>query len=113
MLVLAILVVRQRRQFGVLIGDGGVEEVVRAVRAFGNAAEYTPAGVASLALLALCGANVWLVHAIGLMLLLGRLAHAVGLSRSVGVSAGRLAGTVLTWAAYLAATALLLFYSVP
>jgi len=35
------------------------------------------------------------------------------LSRNVGVSVGRLVGTVMTWLAFLIAGALLIFYAVP
>jgi uncharacterized membrane protein YecN with MAPEG domain len=113
MLVLAVLVVRQRQRHNVLIGDDGVPELVRAVRAFGNATEYAPAGIAALAILAVVGANPVVVNAVGALLFLGRLAHAWGLSRNAGSSIGRLSGTVLTWLAFLVAGALLLFYSVP
>ena len=113
LLVLAVLVTRQRRAHGVLIGDGGVPELARAVRAFGNATEYAPAGMAALAILALTGAGALMVHGVGLLLFLGRVAHALGISRSEGVSIGRSAGALLTWLAFLIAGALLLFYAVP
>ncbi len=113
MLVLAILVTRQRRRHNVTIGDNGVEELTRAVRAFGNASEYAPAGIGALAILAVTGANPLLIHAVGGLLFVGRLAHAWGLSRNAGVSIGRLGGTILTWMAFLIAGVLLLFYSVP
>jgi uncharacterized membrane protein YecN with MAPEG domain len=113
MLALSLLVVRQRRRHGVLIGDEGVPELIRAVRAFGNAAEYAPVGLGALAVLAVAGASAAVVHGVGFLLFFGRLAHAWGLSRSAGASLGRTVGTVLTWLAFVAAAALLLFYSVP
>ncbi len=113
MLVLAVLVVRQRQRHHVLIGDDGVPELVRAQRAFGNASEYAPAGIAALAILAVAGAHPVLVHGVGALLFFGRLAHAAGLSRSTGMSIGRSGGIVLTWLAFLIAGALLIFYSVP
>jgi uncharacterized membrane protein YecN with MAPEG domain len=113
LLVLSMLVVRQRQRHQVAIGDGGVDEVVRAARAFGNAAEYIPAGLGALAVLALAGARPLVVHGVGLLLLLGRLAHAWGLSTSAGMSLGRSAGMVMTWLALLIAGALLLFYALP
>ena len=113
LLVLSILVVRQRQRHRVTIGDGGVEEVLRATRAFGNATEYVPAGLAALAILALAGARPLVVHGVGSLLLLGRLAHAWGLSTNVGLTLGRSAGMILTWLAFLIAGALLLFYSLP
>jgi uncharacterized membrane protein YecN with MAPEG domain len=108
LLVLSALVVRQRQRHRVLFGDGGVEAVLRASRVFGNAAEYIPAGLAALAILALTGARPLVVHGVGVLLLLGRLAHAWGLSSSAGLTFSRTAGMVLTWLAFLIAGALLL-----
>ena len=112
LLVLAVLVTRQRQRHRVLIGDDGIQELVRAVRAFGNASEYIPAGMGALALLALVGAPPIVVHGIGLVLFLGRLAHAWGLSLNAGVSIGRTVGSILTWLSYLAAAVILLFYAI-
>ncbi|HEY3815336.1 MAG TPA: MAPEG family protein [Caulobacteraceae bacterium] len=109
MLVLSTLVVRQRRRHSVVIGDDGIPELVRAQRAFGNAAEYIPAGIAALGVIALAGAPAWVVHAIGLTLFLGRASHAVGLSLSAGVSIGRTVGMLLTWVAWLASAVVLIF----
>jgi uncharacterized membrane protein YecN with MAPEG domain len=113
MLVLSVLVVRQRQKHRVLIGDEGVPDLMLAVRAFGNAAEYAPAGMAALALMALVGAQPLVVHVVGALLFAGRIGHAWGLSRSSSPTLGRSIGMVLTWLAFLIAGALLLFYSVP
>ena len=113
LLVLSVLVVRQRQRHHVLIGDGGVPDVQQAVRAFGNAAEYVPASIGALAILAVVGAQPMVVHALGFIFLLGRLVHAWGISRNLGTTWGRAGGTMLTWLAFLVAGALLLFYSVP
>jgi uncharacterized membrane protein YecN with MAPEG domain len=113
MLGLAVLVVRQRRRHNVLIGDDGVAELIQAQRAFGNAAEYIPAGIGALAILAIAGAHPFLVNGVGGILFSGRVAHAWGLSTSPGASIARSSGIVLTWLAFLVAGALLLFYSVP
>ena len=109
MLVLSTLVVRQRRRHRVVIGDDGIPELVQAQRAFGNAAEYIPSGIAALAVIALAGAPAWVVHAVGLTLFAGRVSHAIGLSLSAGVSIGRSAGMLLTWIAWLAAAVVLIF----
>jgi LPXTG-motif cell wall-anchored protein len=113
LLVLAVLVTRQRRKHQVLIGDGGVPALECAIRAFGNATEYIPTALAGLAILAVAGAPPLLIHPIGLLLFAGRAMHAVGLSRSGGVSWLRTAGVVATWVAYVAAAAALLFYAIP
>lgn len=108
--VLSLLVVRQRQKHKVSIGDGGVPQLTQAVRAFGNAAEYVPAVLAGLAVLALAGAPAWMVHVIGAMLFVGRAAHAVGLSTNQGISLGRSVGQVLTWLALLVSGVTLVFY---
>ena len=110
LLVLSGLVVRERRRHGVVIGDAGVPELLRAQRAFGNAVEYVAPGLGALAVLAVAGAPAIIVHVIGGCLFLGRVAHAVGLSLSASPSLGRTAGMFLTWTAWIAAAAALLLY---
>jgi uncharacterized membrane protein YecN with MAPEG domain len=112
-LVLAVLVTRQRQRHHVLIGDGDLVELARPMRAFGNAAEYVPAALLVLALLAMLGAHPLVVHGMGALLLVARVLHGVGLSNNEGVSFGRTSGAVLTWLYYLLSSALLIFYCLP
>lgn len=113
MLALSVLTVRQRQRTGVVIGDGELEPVVKAMRAFGNAAEYIPAGIGALAALTLVGASWWAIHLVGGVLFLGRLVHAVALSTNLDVSLGRTVGMLMTWLSFLIGAALLIFYSAP
>ena len=113
LLVLSLLVVRQRRAHKVMIGDDGVPELVRASRAFGNAAEYVPICLVGLAVLAAVGAPALVIHALGGALFIGRLGHAVGLSRSSGATPGRALGTLFTWLVMLATGVLLVIFSAP
>lgn len=110
---LSILVVQQRIKHKVLIGDEGIPEMVQAVRAFGNAAEYVPPALAGLAILAVAGASPLVIHITGLALFIGRTLHAVGLSRSGGASFPRTIGMILTWIAYLFLIVTLLVYALP
>lgn len=112
LMVLSILVVRQRRTHKVGVGDKGIDSLQRAARAFGNAAEYIPAGLAVLALLVLVGTPPLTLHLAGATLFIGRLSHAVGLSRSTGVSAGRMAGMVVTYLFLLCGAVTLIFYAI-
>jgi len=113
LLVLSVLVTRQRRKHHIEIGDGGVPALNQAIRAFGNATEYVPAALVGLGLLAMVGAPPLLIHPIGLILFVGRVLHAVGLSRSSGLSWGRAGGVLATWISYIAIAAALLFYAIP
>ena len=113
MLVLSGIVVRARRRHQIAFGDGGVEDMALALRAFGNASEYAPAGLAALAILAVVGAPALLVHAVGATLLAGRVIHAAGLLVMDGTpSMGRVIGMLLTWIALLVAAVSLLAYAV-
>lgn len=103
LVALSGLATRQRRRHGVVFGDQGSPEVARAVRTFGNAAEYVPAAMTAMALMALTGAPAALVHAVGGAFLTGRLAHAWSFSRNAGASIGRVVGMALTWLALLVA----------
>lgn len=94
-LVLAILVVRQRAKHSVSLGDGGNAEVERAIRAHGNNVEYVAIALPGLIALGLLGASLTLLHAAGLLVTVGRVAHAVGISN--GISIFRQLGTLATW----------------
>ena len=85
----------------------------QAIRAFGNATEYVPAALMGLGILAFAGAMPLVIHPIGFILFTGRVLHAVGLSRSGGISWPRTFGVLATWIAYIALAAALLFYAVP
>ncbi|MBY0565319.1 MAG: MAPEG family protein [Hyphomonadaceae bacterium] len=101
LLALALVVVAGRRRHKIRLGDGGNEDFSRAVRAHANAAEYIPAGIAGLALLSLFeGSPLWLLHAAGASLTLGRLLHGVGLNAGM-VNLGRMLGTLLTWVSFV------------
>jgi hypothetical protein len=113
LLVLAVLVTRQRRKHRVALGAGGVPQLEQAIRAHANATEYVPAALIGLVMLAVVGAPPLVVHVIGLALFVGRVAHGIGLSRSGDATPPRAIGILLTWLAYIAAIVALLFYAIP
>ncbi len=112
LLTLSGLTVRRRRRHLVAFGDGGNEDLTSASRAFGNAAEYIPAGLVALTLLALTGANPLMIHVIGGTLMVGRIVHAIGLIFQKGPSLGRVAGMILTYLALIVAAVSLIAYGV-
>ena len=96
---LAFNVSWHRRALGVGLGTGGESRLGAAVRAHGNAAESVPLALILLLLLELNGAPSTAVHALGIALIAGRIAHAQGLLRhGAGVSPGRFYGMLITWA---------------
>jgi uncharacterized protein len=91
------------------IGDGGNHELTRRIRVHGNAIENVPLALLLLLVAELTNVDAAWLHAYGIVLLLGRLLHAFGLSRHAGTSFGRLAGILSTWVAMLAMCLLLLW----
>jgi uncharacterized membrane protein YecN with MAPEG domain len=78
---LSVAVIGLRRKNKVGLGNGGHEDLERAIRAQGNFAEYVPFGVFLIACLELNGAPWWLVAIPGITLIIGRLIHAVGINQ--------------------------------
>jgi uncharacterized membrane protein YecN with MAPEG domain len=109
--VLGIGVSLQRRRAKVSIGDGGDALLRQWIRAHGNYCENAPFGIAALILLPLAGASAWIVHLVGLCLVVGRGAHAQGLTTTSGESPGRMAGTTLTWVGLLVGALALLWHA--
>lgn len=104
LLVIALLVPISRHRHGkrIGLGHGGDEVLVRKIRVHGNFVENVPIALLLLALLELCGMPAGWLWIFGGVLLLARVMHAVGLSRTAGKSFGRFYGTALTWLDLLA-----------
>jgi uncharacterized membrane protein YecN with MAPEG domain len=99
---LASRVIGSRRAQKIGLGDGDDSALRRRIRAHGNFSEYAPLIGLVLLALPLVGAREWLVHLIGLTAVTGRILHAIGLTKTGGVSFGRMVGMLMTLAALVA-----------
>lgn len=106
LVVLSLQVIRLRYRHKVEIGDGGVPELQRAVRAHANFIEYVPIALLLILTADLVGHQKWVVHVLGIALLIGRVAHAYGFTASPGPNIGRAAGVALTTLVLIAGAAL-------
>lgn len=97
--VLSLNVVRLRRKLRVSLGDGGHEELSRAIRAFGNLAEYLPVFILLLGSLELKDAPGFFLHMSGILFTVARVLHAVAILGKGGRYnlKLRIAGMVTTW----------------
>ena len=93
--LLSIRVVGGRMRTKVSLGSGGDPDLELRIRAHGNAAEYIPASMLGMIVLALLAVPVWAIHVLGGVFTLGRLLHALGLSASVLWA--RQFGMVFSW----------------
>jgi len=101
-LILAVRVASWRFKHKIGLGDGGDKELLKRVRAHGNAVEYLPLCLILLGGMELNGYPNSLIHGFGAALFVSRVAHAWGVSRSSGSSIGRLTGMAVTWTIMLA-----------
>lgn len=102
LLVLLGRVSRLRHGRRIGFGDGGDPELARAIRVHANFVEHVPFALLLLGLLELAGLPSPWLWSFGSVLLVARLMHAAGLSRTSGASFGRMYGTALTWLLILA-----------
>lgn len=103
---LGVRVARLRVQLRVGIGEGNKPEhrpLKRAIRVHGNFAEWVPLTLLVLLIADLRGADPTLVGGLGAALVVSRIGHAVGLSRSIRSSLGRSGGVALTLCVLLVA----------
>lgn len=85
-----------RRKAKISIGDGGDDAMLRAMRMHANFSEYTPTALILLAFIDLQGGPFWLLHSLGVLLLLARLSHAYGISSIQAPGKFRVGGMVVT-----------------
>jgi uncharacterized membrane protein YecN with MAPEG domain len=110
---LAIACVFARQAAHVSIGDGGDARLIRAMRGQANYTEYVPLCLVLFALMAGLGAPPWELHALGLALTLGRVAHALHFTRASAPAWQRGAGAGLTLLALIGASVGLLVHTLP
>jgi uncharacterized protein len=107
---LSLRVISRRRRANISLGDGGDSEMQRRMRGHGNFAEYTPFGLLLIALLEIGGTTpFWLLHLLGLVLVVARVMHAIALSYTEKWFLGRFLGMVLTFLVLIVAGVLCLW----
>ncbi len=106
--VLSVRVIQARVACRIGIGLGDDRRLLRASRAQGNFIEYVPMVLILILLLELSGAPGWLLHGLGSMLLAGRIAHGLAISREPEVMRLRQIGMALTFTSLLAGAVALL-----
>jgi uncharacterized membrane protein YecN with MAPEG domain len=114
LLFLSVRVSMLRRRYNVGIGDGGHEDLLRAIRVQANFVEYVPIALLLILAADLVGHEKIFVHILGIALLIARVFHAWGVSLHSGPSFGRMVGTSLTFLVLIAGAvlAILSFFNI-
>ena len=108
-LLLSVRVVRRRGAARVSLGDGDDVELRRAIRAHANFAEYVPLALLLLLAIELSRFSIYVVHAIGIALVIARLLHGYALAFTREFWFGRAVGIGLTFAVLLIEAILCLY----
>lgn len=94
--LLSLRVVSLRRS-GIAFGDNGDVGVVRIVRAQANFAEYVPLALLMMGFLEVGRHSIYVLHALGVILVIARLLHGSALSFGWQPRRARVAGAALTF----------------
>ncbi|WP_429030190.1 MAPEG family protein [Aeromonas media] len=100
--------IRTRHRRGVALGHGDDPAMLRAMRVHANFAEYVPLALLLIYFVELSSQAPWLVHLLGVTLLLARLCHAFGMSRTPENFRYRVVGMGLTFSVILVSAAYIL-----
>ena len=108
---LSARVVLGRNKYKVDIGDGGHAPLARAIRTQANFIEYVPLALLLILVLEVLGTRPAILHGLGVVLVLARLAHLQGFGSTAGTSAGRAIGASGTFLVIIVASVLALLAS--
>lgn len=95
--VLLSLRVVQLRQKGIPLGDGGDPKMMRVIRGHANFSEYVPLALLLMMILELSRFSVFVLHALGVLLVVSRLLHGYALSFTARFRFGRVWGAGITF----------------
>lgn len=97
-IILSLRVIQHRRLAKVSLGDGGNALLQRAIRGHANFAEYVPLALLLLAILEISRFSIYVIHVLGIALVIGRILHAYAMGFRAEFRFGRFWGAILTFA---------------
>jgi uncharacterized membrane protein YecN with MAPEG domain len=97
LLVLAMRVIHYRSATHIYLGDGGDTRLLRAIRAQANFVEYVPLALLLMLILEVSRFSIYVIHALGIVLLVARLLHGYAFAYSAEFKFGRFWGAILTF----------------
>lgn len=110
---LSIRVIKFRRSNKVALGYAHKKDFRRAIRVHANFAEYVPMSLLLLWFLESLTYAALLIHILGVMLIIGRLIHAYGLSQVQEDTRFRVYGMLLTFAVLVGCCIRILLHYLP
>lgn len=105
---LFVNIVSKRLKYKIGLGDGNNHQLNKAIRVHGNFAEHVPYALLMMLLCEMTNISIYFIHSFGVVLIVSRLLHAYGLSRTSQNSWGRSVGIIGTYVVIVMAAILLL-----
>jgi uncharacterized protein len=96
-IALTFFVIRQRRSAKSSLGTNGSKALERAVRAHGNFIEYVPLALILMLIAEMRVAHPYILHAVGIALVVARTLHALGISNMNEDFRFRITGMMMTF----------------
>ena len=112
MIVLAYNTSARRKEAKINLGTGNDGVMERRSRAFGNFTEFVPMVILLMAMIEVQGYGADYVHILGIITVIARVLHALGMTNSIKIINGRFVGALLTYISLFAAGAFVLYQSV-
>lgn len=104
-------VIKKRFKFKVGIGAGGNHELEKAIRVQANFTEHVPLAIILIGICELNNVHDFVVHGLGITLVIGRILHVIGLTKSSASSNARALGMVMTFTVLIVGASALLMRS--
>jgi uncharacterized membrane protein YecN with MAPEG domain len=109
LLVLAMRVIHYRSASRIYLGDGGNPSLLRAIRGQANFVEYVPLALLLMLILEVSRFSIYVIHALGIVLLVARLLHGYAFAYRAEFKFGRYWGAILTFIVIAVAAVLCLY----
>lgn len=103
---MVVWIAKSRYQEKVVLGAGDSEILERKTRVYGNFTEVVPVAILLMLIAELGGAPLWIIHWMGVLMIISRLSHAIGLLRPPGYGPFRMAGMLFAMAVFFIGAAL-------
>ncbi len=106
---LSVRTIGFRRKLKIGIGAGDNQEMLRAMRVHSNFVEYAPITLLLIFLVETQGGASIFIHALGLLLLIGRMLHAYGMSQTKENFVYRASGMIMTFTVIILSSIFLVY----
>ena len=99
--VMIVWIARTRIRERISLGTGDSDVLECKSRVYGNFTEVVPPAILLMVIAELSGAPLWIIHWMGVLMIISRISHAIGLIKPPGYGPFRMAGVLITLAVFL------------